>query len=259
MKLSELNKNPFRVEELRDQLAHEQKYAALRETYFSKFSELKDSNSKSFWNNKIISESTILETSGIYQDKLKIVSKYLSNKKGKLLDIGFGWGNLEKKIQNFPGLNIAGMDISEEAVKSAKASLNGEFKVGSILKIPFEGNEFDFVVILDVIEHIPPHKVFNAYKEASRVLKKGGFLVISVPVNESLEETVKNGQNPGGHLRVYTEELLKAELKIAGFKVSQIIYRTAFFKFYKLKTILMKFLPFGFRVPNQMIMFAKKI
>ena len=112
--------NPFRLEELRDHLARNNKYYELKETYSSKYPELKDLNKKSFWNRHMIADRKILEGNSVYKDKINNISNFLKTKKGKLLDIGFMWGNLEKKIDKISKLKITGIDISDEAVKYAK-------------------------------------------------------------------------------------------------------------------------------------------
>lgn len=251
--------NPFRVEELRDRLARNNKYTDLRETYSSKYPELKDLNKKSFWNIHMITDRKILESNSVYKDKINIISNFLSEKNGKLLDIGFMWGNLEKKIGKNTKLRITGIDISDKAVEYAKSHLFGEYKVADIYNIPYNRSLFDFVIALDVLEHLRPSKIFDAYREMNRVLKKGGYIIVSVPTNEGLEEIVKNGKNPIGHLRTYTSNILKAELKLAGFKTLRVNRLYAFRSFYSLKKILMRFLPLDFRKPNQLIIFAKKI
>lgn len=259
MNLRAKYQNPFLIEELRNHLARNNKYIELKETYSSKYPGLKDLNKKSFWNRHLITDKKVLESNSVYKDKINIISKFLSNKKGKLLDIGFMWGNLEKKIEKFSNLKITGIDISDQAVKYAKLHFQGEYKVANIYDIPFKRGVFNFVIALDVLEHLRPSKVFKAYSEMNRVLKRGGYIIVSVPTNEGLEEMVKNGKNPIGHLRTYTSNILKAELKLAGFKTLRVNRLYAFRSFYLLKKIVMKFLPLNFRKPNQLIIFAKKI
>ncbi len=49
--------------------------------------------------------------------------------------------------------------------------------------LPFEDKSFDRIFCLETIEHISDHETF--YSEASRVLKFGGILVITSPINSS--------------------------------------------------------------------------
>lgn len=251
--------NPFRIEELRHGLAQKGDLSALRKTYTKDFAEVEDQNKKHFWNKIIVIDRPGLKHNPIYQDKMDTIAGYLSNKKGNLLDVGFGWGVLEKKIANFVDINVSGIDISTEAVRYAKANLRGSFKTGNIFDVPFEKNEFDIVVALDVLEHIRPSKVFSAYKEIYRVLKQNGIFIVTIPINEGLEKMVKRGSNPVSHIRVYTSDVIKAELKLADFKVIKTEFRFAFRKLYKLKNFSMKFDFLHLKQPNLMIITARKL
>jgi ubiquinone/menaquinone biosynthesis C-methylase UbiE len=50
---------------------------------------------------------------------------------------------------------------------------------GDLLKLPYRDDVFDFVSALDVIEHLKEDK--HAIYEMSRILKKNGLLIITVP------------------------------------------------------------------------------
>jgi SAM-dependent methyltransferase len=53
------------------------------------------------------------------------------------------------------------------------------FVSGDATNLDFEAGTFDAVTMFDVLEHVPDHERANA--EALRVLKPGGYLVISTP------------------------------------------------------------------------------
>ena len=88
------------------------------------------------------------------------------------------------------------------------------------------------------------------------MLSNSGYLLISVPMNEGLEEMFPS--NPNGHLRCYSEDLLQAELEISGFEVLE---RKSFFAFrngYQVKTFLSK-LKFVTRwKPNNILILSRK-
>ena len=97
-------------------------------------------------------------------------------KKGqKILDVGIGGCNF---MNNDPD-NIVGVDIDNDLIiKARKRGLN-VMKVDESGKLPFSDNVFDAVNCLAVLEHMK----FPSYflKEALRVLKPGGQIVIEVP------------------------------------------------------------------------------
>lgn len=56
-----------------------------------------------------------------------------------------------------------------------------EFVNSDVRKLPFQDNYADYILAYQVLEHLPMKDVVPALKEWTRVLKKGGRLVITVP------------------------------------------------------------------------------
>ncbi len=73
-------------------------------------------------------------------------------------------------------------------------------------KTSLQPDSFDGVITIEVIEHVPEDELF--VKNIARVLKPGGFLILSTPNGEQL--TVID--NPD-HLRHYTKAQLESILK----------------------------------------------
>ena len=101
-----------------------------------------------------------------------------------------------------------------------------------IINMPFEDNEFDVIFCNHVLEHIEDdHK---AMTELFRVLKKDGFAILQVPLDERLIETFEDPTitDPQerkkkfwakDHVRLYGLDYPK-RLENAGFKVENIKY-----------------------------------
>jgi 2-polyprenyl-3-methyl-5-hydroxy-6-metoxy-1,4-benzoquinol methylase len=259
MKQSVKYQNPYSVERYRDLVARRGDIESLSHFYGSSFPEIRNSNGPSFWDNKITKDRYQLEHYYMYRDKIEIVSKYLVHKKGSLCDIGFGWAKLEAKINKLDGLEVFGVDISTKAVDYARKNLNGSYRVGNILHLPYKNRKFDIVIALDILEHIVPSKVILAYNEVRRVLKNNGELVISVPINENLEAVIKKRKNFAGHVRMYTSSLINAELRLAGFKIKRTKTLYAFRNNYLVKKLIINTLPIKLIRPNLLIIFAQKI
>lgn len=94
--------------------------------------------------------------------------KYAHYLKGKVLDIGCG----AKPYRKYLAVNseYIGMDESQKV----KPDLQGAAQ-----KIPFLGEYFDSVLCTEVIEHLPAPQ--EAIQEIKRVLRKGGYLYLTVP------------------------------------------------------------------------------
>lgn len=100
----------------------------------------------------------------------------------RLLDIGCGNGYLLEKIARLnPEVKLFGLDFSEKLLKNAKKRLGGKVKLvrANALALPFAGEEFDIVIISEVIEHLEDPT--GGLIEANRVLKRGGRLVLTFP------------------------------------------------------------------------------
>jgi ubiquinone/menaquinone biosynthesis C-methylase UbiE len=98
----------------------------------------------------------------------------------KILDLGCGNGRLKKLFGK--EINYYGVDFSEELIKIAKTKYpDGEFLVVDGLNLPFPDNFFDKIFCLAVLHHIPSFDIrLKFLKEARRVLKPGGLLILTV-------------------------------------------------------------------------------
>lgn len=114
----------------------------------------------------------------------------------------------------WPGFETYGIDVSPEAVFSAKEK-GVNARIADARDLPFADESFGAVLMLDMLEHIEDD--YKALKEAHRVLAKGGILIASVPLYPCLwslhDEAV-------GHVRRYKPGQVKRLLKQEGFSVA---------------------------------------
>lgn len=97
----------------------------------------------------------------------------------KILDVGCGPCTDAKIFIEYYGLEFYGTDVYEDD-NVKKFKLN--FKLGTIYKIPFKDDQFDYVFIHDVLHHIDEkhskRKHLSALEELRRVCKKRGSIII---------------------------------------------------------------------------------
>lgn len=99
----------------------------------------------------------------------------------KILDVGCGDGDDCRVFINNFKLITYGIDIHKSDKIREIEEL--KFKKGSIYKIPFADNSFDYVFMQNVMHHVDEPKQRNkkhieALKELKRVCKKGGLIII---------------------------------------------------------------------------------
>lgn len=133
-----------------------------------------------------------------YLKMINIISKVIDKEDIEFLDIGAVFGHFPYLLKKFFKSNVSGLDISSPLHQKIKEILKTE---GIILKpcdlnnlnkkfIPFKNNSFDFVIFAEVLEHLlisPLHIL----KEINRVLKKGGYLLLTTPNFSCLINRVK--------------------------------------------------------------------
>jgi ubiquinone/menaquinone biosynthesis C-methylase UbiE len=116
--------------------------------------------------------------------KLKKLTRPIS-----VLDIGCGDGwmiyRLKAKFDqelelNFTGIDISGFDIDFANKRKDYFSYNHcEFKMMDLNNLTFSNEEFDIVIISEVIEHIQNPGII--IESLSRVLKKNGLVILTTP------------------------------------------------------------------------------
>jgi 2-polyprenyl-3-methyl-5-hydroxy-6-metoxy-1,4-benzoquinol methylase len=254
--------DPFNLEKQRIYFSRKKDYKKLSKLYSPSSPEIEDINTSKLWDQlNLVDRKKIIENP-MELERLNYVVKLIRRNNFALLNIGFGSANLEEKFfsqKKLDGIRWYGIDISEKSVKSAKNRfLKCRFETGNILDIKEKDNKFDYVVSLEVLEHIKPSKVFRALAEIFRVLKSNGYFIASVPLNEGLEQMIKRGENPNAHVRIYTPDLIKAELEMAGFTIISQKTIFAFHKYHKIKTFIANHFLFKKFLPNNIIVVAQK-
>lgn len=209
-------------------------------------------NTSFFWDKKISEGYGKILSSPIYKDKIDTVAGFLKGLEGKLLDIGVGYGVLEGAIiKKSPKLELFGIDISKKAINQVKALADGQFITATATNLPFKVSFFDYVAILDVLEHFWIKDIKKILKETYRVLKGRGMLIVSVPLNESARDKFANK-----HLTSFTELSISRLLKINGFAIEKSKLLFAFRNAYFFKSLLARHL--GLRKPNLIIILCHK-
>ncbi len=92
-----------------------------------------------------------------------------------ILDLGAGHGYLVKRLHE-DGFNVNASDLFPESYYYDKVPCH---KADLTQVLPFANESFDVLLAVEVMEHIFDHELF--FREAHRILKKGGVLFFTTP------------------------------------------------------------------------------
>jgi SAM-dependent methyltransferase len=130
---------------------------------------------------------------------------------------------------------VIGVDMTPEMIEKARGNArkdkynNVEFRLGDIEKLPVENNSVD-IVISNCVINLSPDKA-KVFKEAYRVLKPGGRLMVSdLVLLKELPESVKNSE--AAYVGCIAGAMLKKDYigaaRKAGFKKLKVVGEVPF-------------------------------
>jgi cyclopropane fatty-acyl-phospholipid synthase-like methyltransferase len=107
----------------------------------------------------------------------------------RVLDLGCGRGEIVRRVATL-GAESYGVDYAAAALALSRRILNDERPPGAFglaqsdaKALPFRSGLFDRVLLFDVVEHLHPWELDRCLREALRVLKPGGRIVIHTAPN----------------------------------------------------------------------------
>jgi SAM-dependent methyltransferase len=109
----------------------------------------------------------------------RMLEPHLAGRKiGRALEAGCGTGYMARLLQQDHGWPLVPMDIDREGLRYARAMGVERPVQGNALDLPFRDGSFDLVLSLDVMPHFPHGTEVQAAREWTRVLARGGLLVV---------------------------------------------------------------------------------
>ncbi len=144
----------------------------------------------------------------------------------RVLDVGCGAANMTHHLRHYG--QVVGVDnnLRPLAVAGERGLQACEGTAGNL---PFRDGEFDLVVMLDTVEHVPDEA--RAFTECRRVLRDpesgrpGGRLLVTAPAFMFLWS---HNDVINAHQRRYTAPELTAKLESHGLRVLRISYNNFF-------------------------------
>lgn len=163
--------------------------------------------------------------------KRKIKQLYGKTPPKDIFDAGCGFGQYSYFMaKKFPVAKINAVDVKVDYLEDCKYFFekvnlkNAEFNYADLTQINFE-NQFDFVLSVDVMEHIEDD--IGVFKRFYKALRPGGRVLINTPSNigGSDAESEDDDSFIGEHVRLgYSKEDISTKLEQAGFQVESFDY-----------------------------------
>ncbi|PIP67383.1 MAG: hypothetical protein CO042_01610 [Parcubacteria group bacterium CG_4_9_14_0_2_um_filter_41_8] len=140
--------------------------------------------------------------------------------KDRVLDIGCAFGFLLKRMEPYFD-ELHGIDISDFAIKEAKKQFPvAQYKEVDldIEELPYADNYFDLITALDVLEHTK--SLSKSLEKIIKKLKKGGYLIISLPISDTLAGKIFNFfDTDKSHISVPARKELFSIIENSGLKI----------------------------------------
>jgi SAM-dependent methyltransferase len=144
-----------------------------------------------------------------------------SDKDAAILEIGPGFGAMIDCLHNRCGYsNVKAVDISPEVVIAANQVLPGSTMLAedTATFLRSRPEEFDLILMLHVLEHVPKDNVKSVLEAVRGALKKNGKLVVEVPNIAHPVTGAYNRYHDFTHSIGFTDQSLAFVLRNSGFQ-----------------------------------------
>lgn len=121
---------------------------------------------------------------------------------------------------------VVGFDINKEALDYGNVIIRKDFpqNIGDKIKFKFsnlknidsDDNYFNSIIDFHTLEHIYPEDLNQVISEKYRILKRGGYVILSIPYEKafhSLTEILPQ------HVNFFNEDKLKKSFKLGNFEI----------------------------------------
>jgi SAM-dependent methyltransferase len=167
------------------------------------------------------------------RQRIANVFSLLADVRGRrLIDLGCGMGTFTIEAAQRGAFGV-GVDPAPAALRAARSVAAAEGASGArfvradAARLPFPGGAADIVLAADLTEHLDDVTLARILREAARVLREGGRLVLYTPDRDHLFERFRDRgvmkQDPS-HIGVRTLAALRQAVESAGLAVERAVW-----------------------------------
>jgi len=134
----------------------------------------------------------------VYEDMPKLAEEFKQHGISRILDLGCGTGRHTIFFAE-KGFEVFGFDLFEDSVNRAKEilqklNLHANLRVWDMADpFPYNDEFFDAVISTRVFHHSKMETIRLVVAEIKRVLRKGGYVYVQVPMMERVQKYIKQG------------------------------------------------------------------
>lgn len=163
----------------------------------------------------------------LFNKRLKVALSFLKmTQVDNFIDVGCGDGSFIKlALAHQPTFKeIWGVDLNPSVTRLKEQFPSVHFEVQNLLQMTIPAERFSSIVSLDTLEHIENLSV--AVGEFKRILKPGGYVITSEPVESRLYKTMRfilkgtysQESGPGAGVHYYNAHGVDKAIQAGGFK-----------------------------------------
>ena len=165
----------------------------------------------------------------IFWRRLSLVVEFINknvNSNSAILDFGCGTGVVSYELAK-KGFNLTSIDLDLSPLKLLKSKINYPSNINFIendfLTMNFDSQQFEAIIALDVLEHIPLEILPEYLKKFDLLLKPNGYIIVSGPSENLLYKIGRKiaGNDFTGHYHETNITKIKNVFKL-NFKVNLI-------------------------------------
>lgn len=152
-----------------------------------------------------------------------------------VLDYGAGAGFVVRELLRRNRYHVCAIDHSPESVRKLAERFAGNERFrGAFLPENCPSGDFDFIFLIETIEHLEEEDLREMFEHLRRLLKPTGHLLVTTPYRENLEKSMVCCPDCAAvfhrwqHVRSWDESSLANHLKRYGFDIKKMETRDFF-------------------------------